>query len=154
MCRHPRESVGEVGSRKRETQGLLRPSGPRFSVNGAKNRQDDVERSAGRFVMSYFSNDEGEGKMLTSQCSHHLFTHILYDYAIVNQINQIYFSEFYIVPYKVTTGSKTLKTGIISSLFDYLRPQNGDLLTFLLSIFLGCIYLKLINFLLHLFITF
>lgn len=56
VCRHPRESVGEVGSRKRETQGLLRPSGPRYTVNSAKKRHDDAQRSVGRFVMSYFSN--------------------------------------------------------------------------------------------------
>ena len=42
-----RGECGRSGQQERERQGLLRPSGPMFVVKAAKNRHNDVQRSAG-----------------------------------------------------------------------------------------------------------
>lgn len=65
-----RGECGRRGQQEREIQGLPRPSGLRFAVYMAKNRRDDAQRSAGWFVISYFSNV----KQLTRErekCWHH-----------------------------------------------------------------------------------
>lgn len=49
-----RGECGRSGQQEKDRQRLLRPSGPMFAVNRAKNRLDDVQGSAGGFVTIYF----------------------------------------------------------------------------------------------------
>lgn len=102
-----RGECGRCGQQERERQGLPRPSGPGFAGYTAKNRRDDVQRSADRFVIGYFSNvkqvmREGE-KMLTSPVHARITScpHILPIVQLSRQRNQTLLPGFWTVPYLV-----------------------------------------------------